>query len=108
MLRPCLDCGTPTQRTRCPEHTAAHERARPSRRIRGRYDARWQRLSKIARARQPWCSGYNRPPHASDDLTGDHRDPLNGETRFVRLEDIDVLCRACNSAKRDRMDSTRG
>ena len=102
-LRPCLDCGTPTQRTRCPAHTRALEAARPPRRAKGRYDARWVKLRAIAIRNQPWCSGYERPPHPSNDLTGDHRDPLGGETRFVRLEDIDVLCRSCNAAKRDRV-----
>lgn len=107
VLRPCLDCGVPTARTRCPEHQSQYESRRPSRRVLGRYDTKWMRLVKIAKARQPWCSGYQRPPHASSDLTGDHRLPLNQGGKNV-LSNVDVLCRACNSAKRDRLRVTVG
>ncbi len=107
MLRPCLGlpdtpCGELTPSRRCPAHTKAFEQLRPPRRVRGRYDSRWVKLRAIAIRRQPWCSGYERPPHPSDDLTGDHRVPLElgGKNE---LSNIDVLCRSCNAAKLDRL-----
>jgi 5-methylcytosine-specific restriction endonuclease McrA len=107
MLRTCLGvdgtpCGELTASRRCPTHAKEWERRRPSRRVLGRYDTRWVKLVEIAKRRQPWCSGYQRPPHASDDLTGDHIVPLlwGGKNE---LSNIDVLCRSCNAAKRDRM-----
>ena len=87
--KPCLDCGTPTDATRCPTHTSTANRRRGSAAERG-YDHRWRRLSKRAIRRQPWCSDCG----AVDDLTADH---LRWPAR--NLDDVDVVCRSCNSKR---------
>lgn len=95
MKRPCIDCGEPTPGTRCtscaPADARRTERARtrPGPRRIG-YTSAWDRLSKRARAAQPWCLDCG----TDQDLTGDHRRwPARG------LEDVDVVCRACNSRR---------
>lgn len=62
------------------------------------YGAAWQRLSKRARRLQPFCTDCYSP----DDLTADHTERAwqrydAGKT--IRLQDIDVVCRDCNSAR---------
>lgn len=82
------DCGEPSETSRCPEH-AYEEPIKASRQARG-YDEAWTKLSRRARALQPWCSRCG----ATDDLTGDH---LRWPART--LKDVDVLCRSCNAKK---------
>ncbi len=100
--RPCLDCGDATPNTRCAPCTTAHEALRPPRRVRGRYDTRYQRLRDKAIREQPWCSNCKTPGTLDNPLTGDHRVPVQLGGRNERTN-IDVLCRCCNSAKRDRV-----
>ena len=58
----------------------------------------WLRLVKLAIRQQPYCSI---PGCTGTDLTGDHRLPVSkGGTST--LENVQVLCRRHNSAKRDR------
>ncbi len=95
-LRPCLDCGVPTDTgTRCsdcrpPDHQlSAHQRG---------YDAAWRRLSKQARRLQPFCTDCG----ATDDLTADHsREAWQRRARglAIRLEDVETLCRSCNGRR---------
>lgn len=48
------------------------------------------------------CPGYNVPGHPSTDLTVDHIVPkARGGTDSV--DNLTVLCRACNSRKKDRL-----
>jgi hypothetical protein len=86
-MRHCLDCGRLTDSTRC--HTC-HRRKRNN-----RYGGNWTTRSRTTIAAHlathgPTCPGWQRPPHPINaaDLTLDH--------------ETGVLCRACNSAKRDR------
>jgi 5-methylcytosine-specific restriction protein A len=102
VLRPCLDCGTPSARTRCSDCQSMRERTRPSRRVLGRYDTKYLRLRKVAIRAQPWCSRCHTPGTEANPLTADHRVPLGLGGKNV-MSNIDVLCRACNSAKRDRL-----
>ena len=92
LRRPCITCGESCEGARC----AAHRRPdrRPSPRDRG-YDAAWVRLSKRARELQPWCSHCG----TDQDLTLDHLRSLarGGQRRNLRLSDVQVLCRSCNS-----------
>jgi 5-methylcytosine-specific restriction endonuclease McrA len=50
-------------------------------------------LAAEAIRRQPWCSACG----TTVDLTGDHIDP-NKRTDLT-LDDVQVLCRRCNSRK---------
>lgn len=102
MLRPCLDCGEPSPRTRCPTHTTAHERTRPSRRVLGRYDTKHNRLRAIVLREQPWCSECKAPDTEANPLQADHIVPHQWGGKNVR-SNYQTLCRACNAAKRDRL-----
>ncbi len=97
LSRPCLDCGIPVAATRCTDCSLLLKAERPfpsgkrlskaSASARG-YDYKWQRLSKQARALQPWCSDCG----TDEDLTADH---LVWPARS--LVDVEVVCRPCNS-----------
>lgn len=105
----CPECGTPFIRTdpraQCKTCLPMNRRqSRASSRIRDRdpqrgrdgYDWRWRKLSKRARALQPFCSDCGSPY----DLTADHspRAWQRWEAGLtIRLEDIDVVCRRCNT-----------
>lgn len=102
MLTVCADCGTPYEkdgRGDCPECRPVRKDPpnRGTRHERG-YDAAWSRLSARARRLQPFCLDCGSPY----DLTADHS-PAAWERRAagkaIRLEDIDVVCRGCNSAR---------
>lgn len=94
-MKPCLDCGAPTDDTRCPDHRrddhnhSAHERG---------YTAAWRRLSAKARKLQPFCADCG----ATDDLQADHTPTAwarHEAGKAVRLVDIDVVCGPCNRTR---------
>src|SRR5439155_430834 len=87
----CLHCNTHHQGA-CPNK----ERRRGSAHQRG-YTLEWQRLARAAIAAHPYCS---RCP-ATTDLTADHITPLSKGGKNV-LQNIQVLCRSCNSSKGGR------
>jgi 5-methylcytosine-specific restriction endonuclease McrA len=88
-------------RGKCRDCQREYERKRGTRRQRGYTDA-WLRLVRLAIKQQPYCSV---PGCTNIDLTGDHRVPLSkGGTST--LENVQVLCRRQNSAKRDRERGT--
>jgi 5-methylcytosine-specific restriction protein A len=99
--RPCLGCGKLTDASRCSDCRLSTDnqryRRRGSRQARG-YDAAWGRLVAQAIDAQPWCTdcGIDRQAAtaAGNPLTGDHlRWPA------ASLEDIEVVCRRCNSIR---------
>lgn len=96
--KPCLDCGMPTNYgSRCAAHQrlflAQRTRRRGSATARG-YGSEWQRVGSVAIAEHPACVRCG----STSDLTGDHIIPLRlGGTSTA--ENIQVLCRSCNSAK---------
>lgn len=92
-LRPCLDCGTPTNGPRCTEHT---DDTKPTATARG-YDWTWQKLSKRARKLQPFCLDCG----STADLQTDHSPEAwqrKAAGKPIRLQDIQVLCGPCNRA----------
>lgn len=97
MLRPCLDCGTPTEAgSRCAECAPAARVDRRRGRKRERRSSAWDRLSKRARRAQPWCSECG----STDDLTADHVVPLaDGGPMLPGPAGVAVLCRSCNARK---------
>lgn len=105
--RVCLDCGRLHRNpSRCDECTAKRSRDRGSATARG-YGADWRRVRTTVLANWralsgDWCPGYRVLGHASSDLTVDHIVPLaKGGTHDV--DNLAVLCRACNSRKHDRL-----
>lgn len=104
MLSPCLDCGELADGSRCEE---CAERAAAIRVARNRphaakapaaargYDWRWDKLSRIARRIQPFCSDCG----ATSDLQCDHTPAAwqrKEQGKRIRLEDVDVVCGRCN------------
>lgn len=87
----CHECRPPRERT---VRRIISEDRRGTAKSRG-YDAAWTRLSKRARRLQPFCSDCGR----EDKLSTDHS-PRAWARRDaglpVRLEDVDVVCLACN------------
>lgn len=103
-LRPCLDCGTPSEGPHCPEHTT---NTRTPSRARG-YNHAWDKLSSRARRLQPWCTDCG----ATEHLQADHL-PTAWERRAagkpLRLTDIEVVCNLCNVRRgSSRPGATRG
>jgi 5-methylcytosine-specific restriction protein A len=93
-LRPCLDCGEPTNGPRCPEHTTD---PKASATTRGYNDA-WTRLSKRARRLQSFCLDCG----STEDLQTDHTPEAwarKARGKTIRLQDVDVVCGPCNRAR---------
>lgn len=101
MLRPCLDCGRPSPRSRCRECERGRQSVRNARRI--QYHGTWKATrAKVLRAWRgmygDWCPGWpglppshpGIPPHPSADLTVDHAP--DGSVSGV-------MCRSCNASK---------
>ncbi len=85
--------------SRCPAH-ALPEKPRGSRQERG-YTAEWYRIKAEALRTQPWCSRCGTAGSPDNPLTADHIVPLHrGGTSTA--DNCGVLCRSCNSSKRDR------
>ena len=94
--KPCIVCGEPAAYERCYEHRLP-SRQTSSAHSRG-YDAAWVKLSKRARRLQPWCSDC----HTTEDLTCDHTTEAwvrKAKGLPIRLEDVDVVCRSCNTRR---------
>ncbi|GAA4294663.1 hypothetical protein GCM10023161_44370 [Mycobacterium paraffinicum] len=92
-LRPCVVCGEPSAKSRCPTHRPKDRK--PSRQQRG-YDSQWQELSRRARRLQPWCTDCG----STEDLQLDHL-PIAWERKAagktIRLgTDAEVCCAECN------------
>lgn len=105
MMRPCLDCGTPSPKTRCPEHARAAENRRHNR----LYDEpRWRRLSRKVKQRHIrrhgyMCPGYEREAHLAVTLHADHITPVaHGGAPFDE-SNVQVLCGECNDRKGSRL-----
>ena len=93
--RPCIDCGTPTNTTRCEPCEGQRQSTRNQRRT--HYHGDWPALSR--QLRQQWveqhgwvCPGWHREPHDATDLVVDHVTPRS-------RHQLTVLCRSCNSRK---------
>ncbi|WP_429216421.1 HNH endonuclease [Kitasatospora sp. MAP12-9] len=110
--RPCLECGTlTTNSSRCDLHerefNSLWNRQRGSATARG-YGYRWVQLrnsilADYIAAHGGYCNGYQVDIHYVDttQLTVDHIVPKARGGTDDR-SNLQVLCRACNSRKRDR------
>lgn len=92
-LKPCLvpGCSNYTKASRCVHHAIPEYSYAERERMRAAVEA--HRLHWGDR-----CPGYGVPSHPSTDLTADHVVPVS---RGGTGSPLTVLCRACNSRKRD-------
>lgn len=94
-MKPCEVCDELSEQSRCDEHRPK-PKPKPKAKQAG-YDAAWKKLSARARKAQPFClwCGSDR------DLQLDHT-PAAWERKAqhlpIRLQDVRVLCGACNRA----------
>lgn len=98
LLKPCLNCGALSDETRCLDHRVIRVRLPKESATQRGYDYAWTQLSKRARQLQPFCSDCGR----TDDLTADHSPEAWDRKRrglIIRLQDIAVVCRACNTRR---------
>jgi hypothetical protein len=89
LTRACLNCGQPIESgMRCEDCGKTKQRG---------YDAAWKHLVAAAIAAQPWCTDCENTGTPGNPLTGDHlRWPAVG------LDDVEVVCRRCNSRRGPR------
>lgn len=93
-LKPCILCGEPSPRSRCPDHQ--NHKSSAGRHAVHLNNTRWKKLSRKLRRMQPFCSTCG----AREDLTVDHIVPLTERPDLAYdLDNLDILCRSCNSAK---------
>lgn len=93
-MRPCIECGEPTEQARCDEHLLPRNDVKTSAYSRG-YDHAWRKLSERARQLQPFCSDCG----ATEDLQCDHTPEAwkrKSAGKTIRLRDVDVVCGPCN------------
>jgi 5-methylcytosine-specific restriction enzyme A len=97
ILRAC-SCGSLHPRgATCPAKQRERDARRGTTTQRG-LGSDWQRVRRIAVARQPYCAECD----ATSDLTGDHIVPRS-EGGTNTLDNVRVLCRSCNSRKSKRI-----
>ena len=97
VLVPCLTCGEPSEEPRCAEHRASKTRERQGYRERG-YTGQFDRLSRRARRLQPFCMDCG----TTTNLTTDHLPSAwarQAEGLPIRLRDVEVCCRDCNTRR---------
>ena len=93
LRRPCIDCGTPTNGTRCPLHQReADARRHAKQKAHGRNTARWRQLRRQAIARDGGrctrCGKPGRSVHLHPSLKGRHD--------LATLIDCTTLCASCH------------
>lgn len=110
-MRPCIECGEPSNNERCDEHKLRGKdkpnggRHILSARERG-YDNAWRRLSEKARKLQPFCSDCG----ATTDLQTDHSEEAwkrKAAGKAIRLCDVDVVCGPCNRRRGAARESSK-
>ena len=97
MLKPCIDCGVEyVVKSRCDECQRMNDLRRGTTTQRG-YGSRWQHMAKSYLRNHRVCVNCG----ATTDLTVDHIVPL-ARGGLNSTDNMQTLCRSCNSAKRDR------
>ena len=91
--RPCSGCGVLVRDSRCSSCSRLQQLRNPRRRH-SQYDYEWQKMSKLARTLQPYCTKCG----TTKDLTADHILSI-AQGGLNTLDNISVLCRKCNSSK---------
>lgn len=93
-MKPCVQCGEPSEGSRCDDHKLMRHSTRKAN------SARWQRLSRRLRRLQPWCDQCG----TKDRLQVDHIIPVSErpDLEYV-LANLRILCASCNSSRGTRV-----
>ena len=106
---PCLDCGIPTGKSRCPtcetnrqeEKELFAPRVRASSSKRG-YDHDWRTLRVKILARDKMVCHYCQRKMTTANATVDHVIALSNGGERLSESNLVSACRSCNSRKKDR------
>lgn len=93
----CVDCSRERYSRENKQRRADKPRTSESSTKRG-YNSAWKRLSAQARAKQPFCLDCG----STSNLTADHSPQAWKRVEAglpLRLQDIDVVCQACNNVR---------
>ena len=104
-LIPCLDCGVPTNKSRC--DYCAGQRIQNSPRIRATsnqrgYDYDWQKVRRRVLNRDQWTCHYCQKKLLNSDATVDHIIPISRGGNRLDANNLVAACRSCSSAKKDK------
>ena len=103
---PCLDCGIPTQRSRCISCENIFVENRPQRIRLGRdvrgYDWAWIKVRKQILHRDKYRCGYCGIDIDGADATVDHIVPLSKGGERLDPSNLIAACRSCNSSKKNK------
>jgi rubredoxin len=111
MRQPCLDCGRPSEGSRCPAHRQAHSLARnqraQARRSRGEgaprpYDAEYRKQAAVVRATTVLCWICGKGYDPADPWQADHVLPGNP------LSELRGAHRSCNIGRANKGRSKQG
>lgn len=99
-MKPCLSCGEPSPKSRCPDCRKDVIRERKDSGQRTAAGGRWKRLSIRLRKLQGWCDHCG----TTENLTVDHIIPVSErpDLEFV-VENCRILCRSANAARGNRV-----
>ena len=93
--KPCLVCGEPTPRSRCPDHQLKDT---PRSHVAYANNAKWKNLSKRLRKASPFCETCG----SGDRLTVDHVIPESVAPELAYCEEnLRVLCHTDNSIRQN-------
>jgi len=107
LLKPCLECGTPSRTSRCPKcsELILLNRPRPAKSSSAQrgYDYSWQRIRKLVLDRDGWVCYICNKKLAGSDATVDHIISLK-DNYELRLDskNLAACCRSCNSKKKNK------
>ena len=100
-LRPCLECGTPTNQTRCPTHTTTHRaqqnQGRPTSTTRG-YGTQHQQARKQLATTLPTHCWYGCGTILTPNSNWVAAHITDGDPNSPRV----VSCRTCNERAKQR------
>ena len=100
LLRPCLECGEPSEDNRCVEHRANERTRKASNRERRTNTGKWQRFSRRLRRLSPFCEKCG----TTEQLSVDHIIPFSQrpDLEYV-VANCRILCLTCNGQRGDNV-----
>jgi hypothetical protein len=96
--RPCLDCGTPTEGSRCPTHRRGWERTRRPTATKRGYDVSHRRAREALKAELPGGCGYGCGTLLMPDGDWVAAHVVDGAPEFGYI----ASCRTCNERAKVR------